>query len=152
MSITRLCYRSTPNFANMALSLEEEIERITSRSRHNNKRDNVTGALILAGPSFFQIIEGPEAEVMAAYGRIARDTRHNQPTIIEVRTATSRILPDLPLFFCDALDAHDGVLSSLSMPIMQSPDLVTHDDIVSVTIFASARLSRGPEIGRRMSA
>lgn len=152
MSISRLCYRSALTFAEMTLSLEEELERIVATARTNNARTGLRGALIMNGTTFFQVLEGPADALEATFSRIEADRRHHDLTVIDRRIDAVTLLPNAPLFFCDTLDAHDGVLASLAMPIMQAPELVSHDDLISVSVFASARLSRSHEVSRRLSA
>ncbi|WP_293721500.1 BLUF domain-containing protein [Stappia sp.] len=152
MSISRLCYRSALTFTEMTLSLEEELERIVATARANNARTGLRGALIMNGTTFFQVLEGPADALEATFSRIEADRRHHDLTVIDRRTDVVTLLPNAPLFFCDTLDAHDGVLASLAMPIMQAPELVSHDDLISVSVFASARLSRSHEVSRRLSA
>lgn len=152
MPITRLCYRSALAFTEMTLSLEEELERIVTSARLNNARNGLRGSLIMNGTTFFQVLEGPEDALEQTFARIETDRRHHGLTVIDRRADVATLLPNVPLFFCDTLDAHDGVLASLAMPIMQAPELVSHDDLVSVSVFASARLSRSHEVSRRLSA
>ncbi len=152
MSITRLSYRSRINFGAMTLSYDEEIERLLACSRANNMRDGVTGALLLAGSAFFQMIEGPEEAVERALSRILGDNRHVGVQTIDRRTDDNRLMPGCPLFFCDAGDAEDGVLSNLYIPIAHSPELVGYDDLVSVMIFSAARASRRQLHRRALSA
>lgn len=71
MALSRLIYMSRPfGFT------EGVLNSILLISRHNNTRDDVTGALICRADIYLQWLEGPEAAVAAAYERIARDDRH----------------------------------------------------------------------------
>lgn len=56
-------------------------------ARRCNARDGVTGALICRDDLFLQLLEGPEAAVIATYARICADDRH-----IEVRQLTRRMI------------------------------------------------------------
>jgi len=63
-------------------------------ARRCNTRDGITGALICRDDLFLQLLEGPEAAVEAAYGRIRADDRH-----LEVRELTRRwIAEDARMF------------------------------------------------------
>lgn len=152
MTITRLSYRSRINFSEMTLSLDEEVDRLLAVARRNNARDGLTGALLLAGSTFFQILEGDRSAVDRAYGRILGDTRHGSCQVLDRRSDTTRLLPGLPLFFADALDSHEGVLSSLYIPICQAPDLASYEDLVSAVIFSAARQVRLDRQPRALSA
>ncbi len=49
---------------------------LMEQSRRDNARRGVTGMLLYAEGSFFQVIEGPAGVIDALYERIARDARH----------------------------------------------------------------------------
>jgi hypothetical protein len=53
-----------------------ELTDLLQAARRTNKRLGVTGMLLFAEGTFFQILEGPPQTVDALYERIARDTRH----------------------------------------------------------------------------
>jgi hypothetical protein len=52
------------------------IADILLTSRRNNEDVQVTGALLVTGHSFAQMLEGERADVEEAYARIQRDPRH----------------------------------------------------------------------------
>jgi len=84
MPILQLIYASRP-FGFDAPTLAG----ILLDARRCNTRDGITGALICREDVFVQLLEGPDAMIEAAYGRIARDDRH-----VEVRCLSRRSLPD----------------------------------------------------------
>lgn len=53
-----------------------ELSELLWAARQTNRRLGVTGMLLFAEGTFFQILEGPPQTVDALYERIARDTRH----------------------------------------------------------------------------
>lgn len=55
---------------------EPTLAGILLDARRCNKRDGVTGALVCRHDIYLQLLEGPTAEVRAAYARIRRDDRH----------------------------------------------------------------------------
>ena len=57
-------------------------------ARRCNTRDDITGALICRNDIYLQYLEGPPAEVKAAFERIRRDNRH-----LEVTLRVSRGIP-----------------------------------------------------------
>ncbi|SDU04957.1 BLUF domain-containing protein [Stappia sp. ES.058] len=145
MTVTRLCYRSTLDFSKMTLPLEEEINRLLAYARAQNSRKGITGALLLAGSTFFQILEGPDVDVRETYARIKDDSRHKNLVMIDERIDSERLMPQQWLFFTDTMDTYDGVLASLFLPIANAPDLVGYDDLVSVMVFSATRVARGFE-------
>jgi hypothetical protein len=63
-------------------------------ARRCNARDGVTGALICRNDLFLQLLEGPEAAVLATYARICADDRH-----VEVRQLTRRMIDESERMF-----------------------------------------------------
>jgi EAL domain-containing protein (putative c-di-GMP-specific phosphodiesterase class I) len=59
-----------------------EVHDILAKSRTNNAACQVTGMLLLAEGSFFQVLEGPAAAVEATFARISTDPRHARVTVI----------------------------------------------------------------------
>ncbi len=70
------------------------LNGILSIARHCNARDGITGALICRHDIYLQLLEGPEAETEAAYGRIARDDRHLEVKRLSSRRVRQRLFPD----------------------------------------------------------
>jgi len=68
----------------------DDLYRILSVSRRNNSKSEVTGALILCGDNFAQLLEGPEESVFAIFDRIKVDKRHKEVTIVKKQTALER--------------------------------------------------------------
>ncbi|WP_051005672.1 diguanylate phosphodiesterase [Pantoea sp. A4] len=50
---------------------------MAEKARLLNARHQVTGILLFNGTHFFQILEGPEQDVLDTYGRICADQRHH---------------------------------------------------------------------------
>lgn len=67
----QLIYRSQPFGFDRAM-----LAGILTRARHNNARDDITGALICRQDLYLQLIEGPDDKIDALYARIAVDDRH----------------------------------------------------------------------------
>lgn len=57
------------------------LNSILLDARRLNARDGITGALICRADLYLQLLEGPEAMVQAALGRIRRDDRHVDVTL-----------------------------------------------------------------------
>ena len=69
----RLAYISS----SVELLAQKELEDILARSRRNNAADGITGLLLYHDGNFFQVLEGAKDAVLACYGRIEKDLRHN---------------------------------------------------------------------------
>ncbi len=88
MALSRLIYVSRPfGFA------EGILNSILLVSRHNNERDDITGALICRGDIYLQWLEGPEPAVAAAYARIRRDDRHIEIRQLLAGPVSERLFP-----------------------------------------------------------
>ena len=66
---------------------DENLEELLTDARKNNKQLNITGLLLYTDRTFFQVLEGYEAEVRDLYQKIECDPRHNNVLIL----AESRI-------------------------------------------------------------
>jgi hypothetical protein len=89
MAVTQLIYYSQPFGFDNAM-----LDGILLQARRNNPRDGLTGALIVRGDLYLQLLEGPEAAVMATYARIARDDRHLAVKLLVHETVAERLFPD----------------------------------------------------------
>lgn len=73
---------------------EPEIDRLVARSADANFRLGITGALVVAGNVFFQIIEGPPEAIDALYAKIQADPRHTDVVCVKEDTnAEVRLFP-----------------------------------------------------------
>jgi hypothetical protein len=62
-----------------------------SQARSNNKKQDVTGALLIDGDRFVQVLEGDETTVRGLYARIAADTRHDQVELLDEQAVPERV-------------------------------------------------------------
>ena len=71
MKLMQLVYCSQP----FGYSLEI-LSAILIASRANNRKQDITGALICRSDIFLQLLEGPEQKVKKTYEAIQKDDRH----------------------------------------------------------------------------
>jgi hypothetical protein len=90
MTIVRLTYFSRNLLDPSGGPLHERIDDILIELVTNNRRDDVTGALIYDPRWFAQTLEGPESAVSAAFGRIQRDGRHGEVKLIKMQPVAAR--------------------------------------------------------------
>lgn len=84
----QLIYRSQPfGFDNAMLA------GILLSARRNNRRDDITGALICRQDLYLQLIEGPEVEIDALYNRIEADDRHVDVRLLLTDEVATRMFP-----------------------------------------------------------
>jgi len=87
-----------------------ELGLLFSEARPNNKRQHITGALLLSDEWFVQTLEGDESAVRALFTHIEKDPRHDSVTLLETGIVDGRVFsrwamakvaqdgePDIPL-------------------------------------------------------
>lgn len=124
MFLTRLIYHSRPSFDPGDPALEGELDRILAAGLKNNPPQALTGALVLDGDRFIQVLEGARRTVSATFRRIAADPRHH----------------DVELVFCGEIDTRrfdDWSVATLRAdtlpacePVRTQYDLVTADGLL----------------------
>jgi hypothetical protein len=85
----RLIYRSESRIP--PEEAKPELGAIFATARRNNKRLDVTGALVVTDDSFAQALEGEEAVVRELYDAICQDPRHDGVTLLEAETVDERV-------------------------------------------------------------
>ncbi len=93
--LTRLIYVSS---ASRPLSAHDLDEILAASQQHNAEAD-VTGALLHAGGTFMQVLEGPSESVAATYRRIETDPRHHVHTVLLRDPIGSRQFSTSPMEF-----------------------------------------------------
>jgi uncharacterized membrane protein (DUF373 family) len=71
----------------------EELLALLTKCQTNNAANNITGILLYAHETFFQVLEGEETVVNKVYELIEKDKRHKDCTIIEVAKINERDFP-----------------------------------------------------------
>jgi hypothetical protein len=92
--ITRLIYYSRICASSRAPALHKCVEDILIQSVANNRRDNITGALIHDRKWFAQVLEGDEAAVSETFARILRDPRHCDVRLVRMQLVSARWFSD----------------------------------------------------------
>jgi hypothetical protein len=90
MIIVRLTYYSRNHVDQFGGPIHDRIHDILLESVTNNRRDDVTGALIHDDRWFAQALEGPETMVSATFERILRDRRHSDVRLIKMQPVSAR--------------------------------------------------------------
>ncbi|MFB3851104.1 MAG: BLUF domain-containing protein [Acidobacteriota bacterium] len=89
--IKRLKYIS--RFAQQLSS--EQIDEIATISAENNRKMDITGALMASGGLFFQILEGPKENIDELWAKIQNDPRHKDVLLLKVEdNVEERIFPE----------------------------------------------------------
>jgi uncharacterized membrane protein (DUF373 family) len=87
----------------------EELLTLLTECQTNNVANNITGILLYAHETFFQVLEGEESTVHKVYETIKKDKRHKDCTIIETLNIQERDFPYWSMGFekIDATDLHN---------------------------------------------
>ena len=101
-ALYRLVYYSRNLIAGDAGSFRANIDDILLRSRTNNQRDGITGALLFNAGCFAQVLEGPLSAVEAAFERIQQDDRHGEVSLLALDPVADRSFPDWAMGFVGA--------------------------------------------------
>lgn len=71
--------------------VKKELGALFGAARSNNKRQHITGALLLDGEHYVQVLEGDETLVRELYEHIAKDPRHDSVALLESGTVEQRV-------------------------------------------------------------
>ncbi len=84
----------------------EDLLKLLKECRTNNGAKNITGILLYANGTFFQVLEGDEATVSSVFHMIEHDKRHKDVTLIQKEKITERAFPYWSMGF-DKIDAKE---------------------------------------------
>lgn len=92
-ALFRILYCSRNLIGGIGGGQNEPILQILETARDNNRRRNVTGALLYNSGYFAQVLEGPKASIEHVFERIQRDARHGDVTVLECAGIAERDFP-----------------------------------------------------------
>lgn len=101
MSLLQIVYSSMNRISGAPEQVDTEIASILNRSRENNQRANVTGALLFNGQGFAQVLEGPAEAVEQIYERIQCDARHSGVVLLSNTVTADRVFSDWSMAYAD---------------------------------------------------
>lgn len=89
----------------------EAIEQVIAASHRNNPRHGITGMLVFGGGIFFQLLEGPKANILNLMNKLHSDARHSQIVVLsQSEEHEERLFPNWDMELVKAEHIH-GVLS-----------------------------------------
>lgn len=110
---------------------EADLRALLQKSRFNNSRDGISGMLTYVKGMFFQMLEGPEDRVEAAYRRISSDPRHDSLRRIQSLRIEKRHFPQWTMGFptpnADMLSRFTGYTDLSQRGSSDLERLKTHD-------------------------
>jgi hypothetical protein len=93
MNLIRLTYFSRSRLDQSRENLDARVREITKAAAINNRRDDITAALICDDRWFAQVIEGRETIVSLTFERILRDQRHCDVSLVTMQPIAERRYP-----------------------------------------------------------
>lgn len=104
MSLVRLIYASR-----FSEDLDaRQLQAILDVSRANNPAREITGILCYGPGMFLQCLEGPRAAVNELYGKIIRDPRNKEVTLLEYDDIAERVFGEWSMAYVRAEDLSGG--------------------------------------------
>ncbi len=109
MKLFRIVYvsRAAESVADTLMPLID----IIGVSDRNNRRDQLTGALLRHGGFFIQAVEGARGDLDRLLTRLRQDRRHADIRILSDRTVEERQFPDWAMVRLDAPSATSSFLA-----------------------------------------
>jgi hypothetical protein len=120
MQLSRLVYTSSHNGVSA-----EVIDRILQKSRANNVRDLITGALIVCDRHFMQLIEGSRSEIGKCFMRIMQDRRHYDIQVISCGDVSLRLFQEWNMHLIRASKIKREIMTSYMIDGSFKPGLMS---------------------------
>jgi hypothetical protein len=109
----RLVYYSRNQVSDEDRAFETSVQDILAKSRVNNARDGITGALLFNAGCFAQVLEGPLSSVEAAFERIQQDERHGEVSLLTLEPIPERSFPNWAMGFVGLSGAHAAKFAAI---------------------------------------
>lgn len=74
------------------------VDEILTKSRENNRRDGITGALVHSNEDFMQLLEGDRLMVTQCFIRITRDPLHQDIQMIFAEDVSGRLFESWDMY------------------------------------------------------
>ncbi len=68
-----------------------DLDHILIKSRYNNDKNDITGALFCRDDLYLQYLEGPEKEIELTFSKITEDDRHTEIYLLKSGMSTRRL-------------------------------------------------------------
>ena len=101
MSLYQIAYASRNQIKGEQTQIDEEILSILAKARENNRRKNITGALLFNGCFFAQVLEGALPDIEAIYERILCDPRHSDIVMLSRAATDERTFYEWSMAYAD---------------------------------------------------
>lgn len=120
MQLSRLVYTSKHRGLTADI-----IDRLLQKSRANNVRDLVTGALVVCEKQFMQLIEGDRIEIGKCFMRIMLDRRHYDIQVISCGDVSQRLFQEWNMHLIKASKIKRNIMSRYTIEGDFNPSLMS---------------------------
>jgi len=131
-SMYRLVYYSRNHIAHDEAVFASNVDEILAKSRVNNERNEITGALLFNAGCFAQVLEGPLDRVEAAFERIQQDERHGDVSLLALDPIGHRSFPNWAMGFIGRSDMHAERFAGIGSSSGFDPSRLSGDEINSL--------------------
>ena len=131
MPLFRLTYFSE-NHLDTSKRVTPQLSAILSKSNGNNRRENITGALMFDDLWFTQALEGERDAVWRTYARILEDERHRGVTVIDARAVETRLFGNWWMGLAQRNDATEQAFARSGFPGRLDPQTLSVDRILGL--------------------
>lgn len=143
----QLVYHSRPSRS----MTDADLAQILDAARKNNPAMQVTGMLLFAGGTFFQLLEGNQGQVERLYDKIFADDRHHRVKRLHEGNAAARSFPNWSMGYQKVVSMRElpDPFFRLSTSTLEDriPRNASKDLVHLMKCFSEAKLS-----GQRLSA
>lgn len=118
--VYRILYCSRNSIQGPIEEQQGEVHNILAKSRENNAKVGITGALLFNSGCFAQVLEGPVQQVEQTFERIQRDMRHGDVSVLETGFVAAREFPEWSMAFAASGTEESSTLAvfhSMSAPV-----------------------------------
>ena len=103
------------------MCIRDSLDDILVQSKKNNKKNQITGALICRADLYLQYLEGPPNKIDSVYSKIKIDGRHRDVILLEEAKSKRRLFANWEMrgdpvkdWMWTQEEVADGVLEKLS--------------------------------------
>lgn len=128
-SLYRLVYYSRNHVSDTAETFSAEVADILAKSRLNNARDGITGALLFNAGCFAQVLEGSLEAIEATFERIQQDERHSEVSLLSLEAQQERSFPNWAMGFIGLSAEHADRFATVGTSSGFDPSLLNGSEL-----------------------
>lgn len=92
--LCHLVYTSHSRLVGDPDEVTEQLNAILEKARSSNADNGITGALLLNGDRFAQVLEGTQQAITDLYFKILEDSRHDRVRLLSLKPVEARTFAD----------------------------------------------------------